>query len=207
LLSLLTLQAFSQSPSQPISGYDEVSGYFSTGGGSLSEQAQASRAAQIGQPVKDTDTPTLPIGTHYYGAMTSQQPSRVQNQTVAVSPIVNVIVPAKIPSAGIAKVSGIWSLKLNDNTSRKVALTLFQNGDAVYGTGNINLDANTSMKAAASGTVTGDKVILDIVSSGKVSLYRISMTISGDSATGTYTAFSPGLPPSTGTAEGLWSVS
>ena len=157
--------------------------------------------------MKDTDTPTLPIGTHYYGAMTSQQSSRVQNQTVAVSPIVNVIVPAKIPSSGIAKVSGIWSLKLNDNTSRKVALTLFQNGDAVYGTGNINLDANTTMKAAASGTVTGDKVILDIVSSGKVSLYRISMTIGEDSATGTYTAFSPGLPPSTGTAEGLWSVS
>jgi hypothetical protein len=53
---------------------------------------------------------------------------------------------------------------LNDSASRKVILTIFQNGDAVYGTGNLNLDANTAMTAAASGTVTGDQVNLDIVS-------------------------------------------
>jgi hypothetical protein len=73
LLSLLTFQAFSQSPSQPIAGYDEVSGSFSTGGGSLTEEAQASRAAQNGQPVKDTDTTTFPIGTRYFGTTKSHK--------------------------------------------------------------------------------------------------------------------------------------
>jgi len=63
------------------------------------------------------------------------------------------------------------------------------------------------MTAAASGTVTGDQVNLDIVSLGKVSLYRISMTVSGDAATGSYPAFSPGLPPSIGTAKGAKVVS
>ena len=110
-------------------------------------------------------------------------------------------------SSELAIVSGSWSFELNDSASRKAILTIFQNGDAIYGTGNLNLDANTTMIAAASGTVTGDQVNLDIVSLGKVSLYRISMTVNGDSATGSYTAFSPGLAPATGTVKGLRLVS
>ena len=69
--------------------------------------------------------------------------------------------------------------------------------------GTLTLMSNTTMIAAASGTVKGDQVNMDIVSLGKVGLYRISMTVSGDSATGSYTAFSPGLPSLTGTAKGL----
>jgi hypothetical protein len=60
----------------------------------------------------------------------------------------------------LAIVSGSWSLDLNDSASRKAILTIFQNGDTVYGTGNLNLDANTAMTAAASGTVTGDQLNL-----------------------------------------------
>jgi hypothetical protein len=202
LLSLLTSQAFSQSPSQPISGYDEVSGSFSTGGVSLSEEAQASRAAQNGQPVKDVDTQTFPIGTRYFGTTNPQQSSRVQNQTIATRPVANVTTPAKISSAGIAKVSGSWSLKLDDNTSRKADLTLFQNGNAVYGTGDINQGTNTTLQAAASGTVTGSMLNLNLVSLGKVSLYRFSLTIIRDSVTGSYSALTPGASQITGTAKG-----
>jgi hypothetical protein len=132
-----------------------------------------------------------------------------ENQTVATPTVAadaNVQAKPAISSEP-AIVSGSWSLELNDSMSRKATLTIFQNGDAVYGTGNLNLDANTTMIAAASGTVKGDQVNLDIVSLGKVSLYRISLTVSGDSATGSYTAFSPGLPQSTGTAKGLRLVS
>ena len=202
LLSLLTIQAISQSPSQPISGYDEVSGSFSTGGSSLSEQAQASRAAQNGQPVMDTDTSTSSMGTHYYGALNPQQSSLVQNQNLAIRPVVNVTAPAEISPAGIAKVSGSWSLKLDDNTSRKADLTLFQNGNAVYGTGNMNQGTNTTLQAAASGTVTGNKLNLNLVSLGKISLYRFSLTISKDSVTGSYSDLTPGAPQITGTAKG-----
>lgn len=203
LFSLFTTQAFSQIPSQPISGYDEVSGAFSTGGGSLSEEAQASRASQNGQPVKDSDTSTSTIGTHYYGALNPQQSSRVQNQTVAIRPVVNVTAPDRTSSAGTVKVSGNWSLTLDDNTSRKVDLTLFQNGDAVYGTGNMTRGANTTLQAAASGTVTGARLVLNLVSLRKVGLYRFSLLISRDSATGSYSALTPGGSRIGGTASGV----
>ena len=52
-------------------------------------------------------------------------------------------------------ISGGWSLELTDSASHTAALTLFQSGDAVFGTGNVNLDANTTMMAAASGTLKG----------------------------------------------------
>jgi hypothetical protein len=90
--------------------------------------------------------------------------------------------------------------------SRNATLTLFQNGDAVYGTGKLDLDANTTLMAAASGTISDDKLNLDMVSLEKVSLYRIAMTVSGDSVTGSYTAFSPSATSTTGTAKGVRSV-
>ena len=202
LLSLLTSTAFTQSPSQPIAGYDEVSGYFNTGGSSLTEEAQASRAAQNGQPVKETDTQTASMGTQYYGASNPQQSILVHNQTIAIRPVVNVTAPVRISSAGVTKVSGGWSLKLDDNTSMKATLTLFQNGNAVYGTGNMNLGTNTTLLAAASGTVTGSTLNLNLVSFEKVRLYRISLTISKDSVTGIYSALTPGASQTTGTAKG-----
>ena len=175
------------------------------------ETPQSSRAAEIGQSGKDILS--TPIGNKLTSGATNPQEARGQdqNQTVAtptVSADANANAKAKpTMSSELAIVSGSWSLDLNDSASRKAILTIFQNGDVVYGTGNLNLDANTTMIASASGTVTGDQVNLDIVSLGKVSLYRIVMTINGDSATGSYTAFSPGLPPSTGTAKGLRLVS
>ncbi|VVB64010.1 Uncharacterised protein [uncultured archaeon] len=202
LLYLLAIQAFSQSPSQPIAGYDEVSGSFSTGGGSLSEEAQASRAAQNGQPVKGADAQTFSIGTRYFGTMNPQQSSRVQNQTIAIRPVMKVTTSAEISSAGIANVSGSWSLKLDNNTSGKANLSLFQNGNAVYGTGNINQGTNTTLQAAASGTVTDSRLNLYLVSLGKVSLYSFSLTISKDSVNGSYSALTPGESQIIGTAKG-----
>jgi hypothetical protein len=157
---------------------------------SYTEQAQASRAAQFGS-----------------SGATNPQEARSQDQNLtAANPTVIADANAQVKptmSSELAIVSGSWSLELNDSASHKAVLTMFQNGDAVYGTGNLNLDANTTMAAAASGTVTGDQINLDVVSSGKVSLYRISMTVNGNSTTGSYTTFDPGLPPSTGTVKGL----
>ena len=181
---------------------------------SYTQEAQASRAAQIGP--SGNDIISMPSGNKLSSGTTNPQEARSQdqNQTVATPTVATPTVAADANakakptmSSDLAIVSGSWSLDLNDSASRKAILTLFQNGDAVYGTGNLNLDANTAMTAAASGTVRGDQVNLDIVSLGKVSLYRISMTVSGDSATGNYTTFSPGLPPSTGTAKGSKQVS
>jgi len=209
LLALFAIKSYSvdwdnpegQSADQLIAGPDQ--GTVIPPSGPV-ETPQSSRAAEIGQSGKDILS--APIGNELSSGATNPQEARSQdqNQTVAtptVSAETNVKAKPTI-SSDLAIVSGSWSLDLNDSASRKAVLTIFQNGDAIYGTGNLNLDANTAMTAAASGTVTGDQVNLDIVSLGKVSLYRVSMTVSGDSATGSYTAFSPGLPPSTGTAKG-----
>ena len=177
---------------------------------------QAARAAEAGQDNKAIlDTP---VGGTLSSAATSPKEARSQDldQINPTQPVVaNTTAPVQ-PTApsdratssntttSATTVSGTWSLVLNDSASRTADLTLFQSGDAVYGTGNINLDPTTTMIAAASGTIAGDKLNLDVVSLGKVSLYRISMTLSGDSATGSYITYSPGASsPISGTATGI----
>jgi hypothetical protein len=100
--------------------------------------------------------------------------------------------------------SGPWSLTLA--RPPKATLTLYQDEDAVYGTGYISLDAKTNLEVAVGGTVMGDKLDFDMITLKKVSLYRVSMTVSGNSAAGSYTAFKPGEAPSSGTIRGLRSV-
>jgi hypothetical protein len=171
---------------------------------SLSDQAKAERAAMIGQSGKLTLN--APSGSNPSSGPSTPQQARNQelNPTIATPAVPpNANVKATPMASELAIVSGSWTFGLNDSASRTAVLTLFQNGDAVYGTGSLNLDAGTTMTATASGTATGNQVNLDIVSLGKVSLYRTIMTVSGDSATGSYTVYSPGLPPSTGTATGF----
>ena len=94
-------------------------------------------------------------------------------------------------------------MEFNFGSPPKATLILFQNGDVIYGTGVIVLDANTYLEAAASGTVLDNQMNLDIVSLGNVSFYRISMTVIGISASGSYTAYRPGTSLIIGTATGL----
>lgn len=181
-----------------------------------SHDPQASRVAQTGQKGKDILNVTMggklnSIGyssTSGYNAKDTRaqdlsQTSPVQNQaanTTAPAPA-QVVAPTEPTS-----VSGSWSLELADSASRTAALTLWQSGDAVFGSGNVNLDANTTMVAAASGTLTGNELSLDLVTLGKVNLYRLTLMVSGDSATGNYTSYSPSASPSTGTAKGTKTV-
>jgi hypothetical protein len=176
-----------------------------------SHDPQASRVSQTGQKGKDILNVTMggklnSIGyssTSGYNAKDSRtqdlsQTSPVQNvaaNTTAPAPA-QVVAPS-VPTS----VSGGWSLELTDSALHTAALTLFQSGDAVYGTGNVNLDANKTMMAAASGTLTGGELNLDIVTLGKVNLYRLALMVSGESAAGNYTAYSPSASPSTGTAK------
>lgn len=171
---------------------------------SLGNQAQAARAAWAGQTGDDILSTSVGNKLSSGAATPKEARSLDQNQTLTSQPITtNSTVPTQpTTSSEPITAAGSWSLELNDSTSHIAALTLFQNGDAVYGTGNVNLDANTTLVAAASGTIAGDKMNLDIVSLGKVRLYRISMTLNGDSAAGSYAAFSPSATLITGTATG-----
>ena len=104
-------------------------------------------------------------------------------------------------------ISGKWSMEFNFGSPPKATLNLFQNGDQVYGTGVIVLDSKTNLEVAAGGTVIGNQMNLDMISLGNVSLYSISMTVIGNSASGTYTAYRPGASsPISGTATGLRSA-
>ena len=100
-------------------------------------------------------------------------------------------------------ISGKWSMEFNYGSPPKATLNLFQDGDVVYGTGVLILDPKTNQEVAAGGTVMGDKMNLDMISLGNVSLYRITMTVIGNSASGIYTAYRPGVPPSGGPANGI----
>lgn len=171
----------------------------------------AARAAQSGQ--KGKEILNVPMGEKLTsGALTaktarSEESSQTnQVQDVAADTTVESVPAQEAVPSEPTSVSGGWSLELTDSASRTAALTLFQSGDAVFGTGNLNLDANTTLTAAASGTLTDNELNLDIVTLEKMNLYRLDLMVSGESATGNYTAYSPSASPLTGSAEGTKTV-
>jgi hypothetical protein len=101
-----------------------------------------------------------------------------------------------------ANVAGNWSFRLRDSRNRFMALTLYQSENTVLGTGNMNDGGDTS-KVLASGVISADKLHLDVISSGIVNLYRLSLNLSGSSASGEYKAFSTKGETWIGTAEGM----
>ncbi len=102
-------------------------------------------------------------------------------------------------STGMA---GSWSFELRDSKTRQLALTLFQSEDAVFGEGSIN-DGGDTLQVSASGSAEGDRLNLDVTSSGTINLYRLALTMSGNSVSGDYRAFSTGGQPWTGIANGF----
>jgi hypothetical protein len=109
-------------------------------------------------------------------------------------------------SSGAAIAGGSWSFTLDESTPKEMVLTLFQSGDAVFGTGSINTGDNT-LVVAASGTADSDSMDLDVTSIGTISLYRMALDLDGDSASGSYDAFAASGESWTGSAEGVRSVS
>ena len=112
------------------------------------------------------------------------------------------VAATQVAASQEASVDGNWSFRLRDSKNRVMALTLFQSYNAVYGTGTIN-DGGDTLPASASGSVEGDKLYLDATSSGNVTLYRIALTLSGNSASGEYRAFSNSEETWIGLAEGV----
>ena len=104
-------------------------------------------------------------------------------------------------STTTTSVSGSWSFELGDSTVKNGVLTLFQVGDAVFGTGSMN-DGNSTLLVAASGSLDGSKLNLDLTTLGTINLYRLALTPSGDSASGDYQAFSAAGNTLTGSANG-----
>lgn len=109
---------------------------------------------------------------------------------------------SSVPNVEENRVAGTWSFELNDTESRQIVLTLFQIEDAIFGSGSIKDGENTFM-AAASGSINGGNLGLDIISIGTVSLYRLATNLSDDAVSGTYKAYSASSQISTGTVQGI----
>ena len=170
---------------------------------SQADLARASRAAWAAEP--NAGVLNMPIvGNHSSGSTNLNQtenpgPNQTRTAIPAVSNVSNYTSPRQIETTSIP---GNWSLEIADNVSRNATLTLFQNGDTVFGKGSISEDNNT-LTVAAGGIITGNKLDLNLITLEKMGLYRLSMTVSEDSAIGSYTAFSTTGSPSTGPVKGL----
>jgi hypothetical protein len=126
-------------------------------------------------------------------ATSSLQPSNASNNVQIESS--NLIVQ---------NASGTWSFMLNDSIQKEVALALalFQNGDSIFGTGSIKENNNT-YQITASGMLQEDSMSLDITSQQPIRLYKLLLNLSGDNASGKYSAVSASGDKWTGDVEGM----
>ena len=106
------------------------------------------------------------------------------------------------PASTSFDMAGSWSFELRDSKTRQLALTLFQSEDAVFGEGTIN-DGGDTLQASASGSVEGDKLNLDVTSSRTINLYRLALTMNGNTLSGDYRAFSADGQPWKGIVNGI----
>lgn len=91
--------------------------------------------------------------------------------------------------------AGDWQLVLTEG--RSLRLSLFQSGSRIFGRGNVTA-GNFSEPAAASGTVSGSSLKLDVVPFNGSELYSISLGIGRLPLAGTYTLFSSQAGPRSG---------
>jgi hypothetical protein len=174
--------------------WSEESGINFTMPGNLSKSGanpQASRSSvQTGDGLQYQTAST--VGSSQAKAASSPEP--------AMSPATSPAISSTTSLA--ASVAGNWSFRLRDSKNRVLALTLFQSENAVFGTGTIN-DGGDTLKVSASGSVAADKLSLDVISSGTISLYRLALILKGASASGEYRAFSTNRDPWIGIVEGM----
>jgi hypothetical protein len=208
LLAFLAIEAFCVNWDDP--GSQTVDEMFAgdygsaTSGFPFPSSPQASRAAQAGEPNKEIIN--LPIGSNHSAAVATVQQTESQDCskiTTNQPDVANVAAQIQRPTSA----SGTWKLQIIDDTSRNATMTLFQSGETVFGKGEIDDGAGTMLETTASGKVASDKLTLDLVVPEKIILYQLSLTVNGDSASGSYVEFSTEEEPATGTVAGIRVIS
>jgi len=155
---------------------------------------------------KDTDIFEPIPGTLSGGAMNAKESRDLAESASQTEVQTNTSQASEVPAAeSVPTVKGTWSLQLLGESPREVSVTLFQSGNAIFGTGSVSQE-KTLLEAAASGSVKGDQMNLDITTLKSISLYRATLTLAGDSASGSYEAFSAAGDAWTGDVEGLRTV-
>lgn len=139
------------------------------------------------------DRPIAPLGSSVSKtAKGISTGSPVRRSTTGISTGKTV---AMTSSAGAA---GRWSIQLSDG--RSVYLQLYQSGSKFFGRGSTTLD-KTTQGALASGSVSGNKMTVDLVPESGTELYSISLDISRLNMTSKYTVYRYGAQPGYGTAQ------
>jgi hypothetical protein len=127
----------------------------------------------------------------------------LQNQIADATNASQTTLSQGVAETNATNAAGNWSFRLRDSKKNRVlALTLFQSYNAVFGTGRIN-DGGDTLDVTASGSIEGDKLYLEVTSSGTIILYRLALTESGNTASGEYRAFSTGQETWKGLADGV----
>jgi len=114
--------------------------------------------------------------------------------SVATSPAISL-------DFGLAEVAGRWTLTMTDSSTRNVDMTLAQYGDVVFGRGTM-ISSGMSQEITIAGSVDGSLLDLSLVTVGGNSMYRFESTVSGESISGIYNAYSVGTLSWTGTYYG-----
>jgi hypothetical protein len=94
-------------------------------------------------------------------------------------------------------VSGKWNVLLNDSSKSRLNLILIQNGDRIMGTGTFD-GTDSKVQLTATGSVIEDALSLEVKlkpegSDSKIEKkYQLDMTMSDETLSGTYSAYSSG---------------
>lgn len=106
-----------------------------------------------------------------------------------------------VPEGSVANIAGGWTLTLDNSGTKSLKLMLYQNNDAVFGSGDITVLGNTT-PVSAGGTLNGNSLTLYVVPSGEPSLYRIDMTVGPGSMNGGYVFSTEAATSQRGSASG-----
>jgi hypothetical protein len=144
-----------------------------------------------------------PVYSNRVPALTPQE-VREQYQLASLAQVTTPSKASEVPSAeSTPSVKGTWLLQLLGQNPAEARITLFQSGNVVFGTGSVT-QGGTALEAASSGSVKGEQINLDITTLTSTTLYRATLTLSGESASGIYQAFSATGDAWTGDANGSW---
>jgi hypothetical protein len=159
----------------------------------------------MGEPGKEILSVHFGNNSSSGAAASSRVNIQEQNQTMETKSIVSNAIPSTSATSTQARptsVAGDWTLEIAAGKPIYANITLVQSEDAVFGKGKI-MDENNIQTAVASGSIKGNMLNLDLVLPDVLRLYRLSMTVTGNSATGSNTAYSTSESPSKGEARGF----
>jgi hypothetical protein len=97
-----------------------------------------------------------------------------------------------IAGLGVAPAAGVWAFTLTDTGTRYLTLTLSQFGDAVSGTGELNVNG-VKTPVTVGGTVLGDRLAMYAIPTGSQGVYRFSLLIRPGSMDGNYIFSAQGI--------------